>query len=546
MSLINKTDASRFSFVRAFRNWRGGASENPTLYQKSETGLWYETINPLRGLTVDKAAMIFDRARLGVYAELQYLYNEIEAADPTLFVCTERREAAAGSCEWRIARSNPERVAAYDEALADDQSAYLYAAYGNAADEIGALAEHLSRAFFRGFAHARAIISADGVEGFEFFDNWNFARDPSTGDWWWNPDAVSWANDNFRPIPPGELISLTRSRHIDYPSLFVFIRAALGDRQWGVFLERFGIPPVTIIMPEFADKSEESAYMSAAQKLAAAGSGALPFGSEVSYASDSRSVNPFLDFLRRQQELTVLMATGGLLTTLTAPGSGTLAGEAHLDTWREVVRRDIRSVSRAINRSLTSRLLSARFPGQPHLAYLEFDADPAPSADQIFETAAKARAAGYLVERSELSDRTGYKLDLDDTGIDPFAGPTTWRTSLPKPEEIAAIGDQVNNKQGETLKNIIASHCKTHGSKITNKDSAETATALERILAPISGISADPIKAALDVIENGGSEDEALAAYDQVAAAVLTPEKIAAAAEEIARIIDDAVAKETV
>jgi len=460
---------NKFSFASAL-GWFSGRRSGQTarVFEKSDMGLWAETLNPLRGLTAQRAADIFDRARRGIYAELAWLYQEIEASDPTLFVCTERREAAAGACDWRVTLANPERTAGFEETLAKEQQDFLSAAFGRAGDEIGALAEHLGRAFFRGFAHARPVWEADGVAGFEPLDAWNFARDPSTGQWWWNPDATYCANDNFQEIPEGELVTLERSRHIDYPALAVCIRAALGEKKWGVFLERYGIPPVTVIMPEFADKSEEPAYMAAAEALARAGSGALPFGSQVSYATEARGTNPFSEFLRHQQELTVLLATGGLLTTLTAPGSGTLAGEAHLDTWRAVVARDIRAVARAVNRTVTRRLLAARFPGRPVLARFEFDPDPAPSADEVFETAAKAKSAGYLVVQADLEERTGYKLAQDTMaqGFPPAVTPAAGVTAAPPsaaPAEASVADTAMNGAQVTALLDIIA---KVHSGEI--------------------------------------------------------------------------------
>ncbi|MFA7175387.1 MAG: hypothetical protein WC340_18580, partial [Kiritimatiellia bacterium] len=467
-----------------------------------------------------------------------WLYQEIEGADPTLFTCTENREAAVELAEWRVVLSNPDRCRGFEENLAKEQQDFLSQAYGACGDEMESLTSHLERGFFRGFAHASPIYSIDGnyVDGFELYDQWNFARDHSTGDWWWNPDAVSWANDNFKPIPEGELITLSRSRHIDYPSLAVFIRAALGDKKWGIFLERFGIPPVTIIMPEFADKPEEAAYMSAAQKLAAAGSGALPFGSQVNYATEARATNPFTEFLRHQQELTVLMATGGLLTTLTESGSGTLAGGAHTDTWQRVVGRDLRSVGRAVNRTSTKTLLNHKFPGYPHLAGIEFATKHKPGPTEVLEDAAKAKTAGYLIKQDDLEEKSGYKLVVDPNP----AGAANMGGFTPQSGFDGEQSNSVTNKALDIAGSIIASHCISHGGKITNKGEPKKADGLESVSDAFLSVSQNPVNEALKVIENGGTEAEAMAAYDKAAAAVLTPEKIAEGAEEISRVLEDA------
>lgn len=386
------------------------------LGEKSEYCAWAETINPLRGLTEQKARDIFDDARRGIYADLTWLYQEIEAADPTLLACTERRESVVGASDWKIVACNPERTRGYDQMLADDQAAFLREAYGRADDSLSEVAEHLERGFFRGFAHARPVYGEGDatLEGFELYDPWNFAYDRLSGQWWWNPDATSLYSDNMTPVPEGELVSVVRQRHIDYPALLIFIRAALGEKKYGVWLERYGIPPVTVIMPPEAAKGDEQAYFDAAQKLAAAGYGAVPNGTTVSYATEARGVNPFLEFLRHQQELVVLMATGGTLTSLASPtGIGSGASDAQMAVWREIVRRDIRVSARAINRTVTPRLLARRFPGRPALAMFEFDPDPAPTAKEAFADAAAAKSAGYLVEQSQLEEASGYKLAPD-------------------------------------------------------------------------------------------------------------------------------------
>ena len=405
--------AQKFNFATFWQNVSELGKKNYKLGEKSDFGVWAETINPLRGLTEQKARDIFDQARQGVYADLTYLYQEIEAADPTLLTCTEKREAVTGASDWRIVTSNPERVRGYEENLANEQKQYLYQAFGMAQDEIGGLAEHLERGFFRGFAHARPIYEADGVVGFEFYDQWNFALDKYSGQWWWNPDASGLYTSNFRPIPDGELISLVRQRHVDYAALLPYIRQALGEKKYGVFLERYGIPPVTIIMPQSTDKNDTDKYFEAAEKLARAGTGALPFGSQVNYATEARGTNPFLEFLRHQQELIVLMSTGGTMTSLASPtGIGSGASEVQERGWRQIVSRDIRSSGRSINRSVTRKLLRQKFPGFPMLAMFEFDPDPAPTAKEVFEDAAAAKTGGYLIDKKQLEDASGYTLVL--------------------------------------------------------------------------------------------------------------------------------------
>ncbi len=382
---------------------------------KSQSQVWFEAVNPLAGLTVPRAIQIYDQARLGCYAQLQWLYQEIEAADPTLLVCAERRSAGVAEIDWKIETLSAARAGRgrWDEALAAEQQAYLEGAIGACGNLLDGF-EHLGTAFFRGFAHAVPRYSPDGLElrEIETLDAWNFCLDRASGTWLWNPDCKAIVDGKgLEAIPDDELLTLRRTRHIDYPALAIYIRAALGEAQWGRFMERFGIPPVMIVMPEFADETDETRYMEAADKVARGGSGALPYGSTVSYATEARGVNPFADYLKHQQELIVLMATGGLLTSLAEAGSGTLAGGAHEDTWESVVRRDSRVIAEAFDRRVAADLLARAFPGRPRLARFAFEAEAAPSADEVFDVAVKAASAGWRVTARDLRERTGYELE---------------------------------------------------------------------------------------------------------------------------------------
>ncbi len=383
---------------------------------------WLEGYNPLRGLTLRRAQSIFDAARRGNDVRLQWIYENIEQADPTLMVCAERRAAALADLDWTIRPKAAGRARGFDEALAREQCALLEHAYGDA-EEVNLLPalEHLAKAFFRGHAHARPLWSPDGLtlRGFETFNAWNLCRDLETGRWHWNPAASETLDfAALEPVPPGELVTLVRTRHIDYPALAIYLRNGLGEREWGRFLERYGIPPVLITMPQDIDPAQVDAFCARAVEMADGGSGALPFGSVVTYAQEARGVNPFREFLDHQQQLVVLMATGGMLTSLTgATGIGQGATQAHEETWRAIVRRDAAAIATALNRTVTDALLDRAFPGRPHLAAFDFQTRPEPGPAELFDLAAKAVQAGYRVAQDELEERTGFRLEPNGQGL---------------------------------------------------------------------------------------------------------------------------------
>lgn len=381
-----------------------------------EANAFLESYNPLRGLTIRRAQMIFDAARRGNDVRLQWIYENIEQSDPTLMICAERRASALVDLDWTIRPKAAARARGFDQALADEQAAFLEQAYGQAEERnLFPAIERLASAFFRGHAHVRPLWCADGqgLEGFELLNAWNLCRDLVTGLWHWNPAASETLDfGSLEPVPEGEIVTLVRSRHIDYPAMPIFLRNALGEKAWGRFLERYGIPPVIITMPPDMDPARVSDYCAAATQVADGGSGALPAGSLVSYAHEARGTDPFTAFLDHQQRLIVLMATGGMLTSLTgATGIGQGATDAHEETWRTIVRRDAAAVATALNRTVTDTLLDRAFPGRPHLAAFDFETEPAPGPAEVFDLASKAVQAGYRVTQAELQERTGYALE---------------------------------------------------------------------------------------------------------------------------------------
>ena len=434
--------------VRAALERRGRALVLPP----SPEALALEAVNPLRGIGVSGAQDIFDAARRGNFATLGRVYAEIESADPTLLVVSERRGGALSDLAWRMKDADG-RAPGFDAGLAREQA---QAAEGMlaGAENFGAAVEHLAGAFFRGAALAQPRYLEDGtLLGFVLVPLEAACYDASRDMWQLNPSLSPQDPGPGAPglvdVPPEDgMVSVSRRRHIDYPALMVYIRGALGERHWGRFVDRFGLPPAVLTMPPMAGAEDEAKFLDAAKAAADGRTVALPNGSGVTFASDARGVNPFSEYLRHQQELVVLMATGGLLTTLAESGSGTLAGGAHQETWRQVVRKDARVVAEALQAQLVAPWLRRMFPGRPVCSVFDFDAEPAPTASEVLDDAVKARSAGYEMDADELSEKTGYTLrpapQAPDGGFGGAPSPQKPRFAIANPLQNARKGSEVH------------------------------------------------------------------------------------------------------
>ena len=363
--------------------------------------------NPLLGLSIAQAQNIYDAARNGGGLPLlQRIYDEIERTDPILLTCVERRAAALSGMGWSV-----RPVAAAREAAAEAQkdAAERFLAEIENFDEF---VEHLSSAFFRGFAFAQPRWKGSQIERIELLPSWAFSRD-ETGAWFFNPTGSS-LPDEWESLDGTGIVSIIRSRAIDYPALLIFLRHSLAERDWGRFVERYGIPPVDVVMSEAATEENRADYLSAAEAARDGRSAVWPSGSQVSRADSTRATDPFLDFLRHQEELTVLMATGGKLTSLAEAGSGTLAGNAQMDVWKEIVAHDARIIGSTINRQLLRPWLDMTFPGQHPAVYFDLGTDAQPSPTELLDLAMKAQSAGYRMAQADLEEGTGYEFEIDE------------------------------------------------------------------------------------------------------------------------------------
>lgn len=384
---------------------------------KSTIGWMHDSINPLWHMSTRQAQMIFDFARSGNYAQLAYLYNEIETSSPVFSVCVTRRCSALSELDWKVVRSDQRKYKNADEGLLKEQMDCIETAIAQI-DNLPEALEHFALAAFRGFSVCNIWRRPDGLpEHLECLDQWNCCHDKRNNKWLWNPDAISFMNptlngaNSLDEIPSDDMVVVTRKRQIDWPALKIFLREAVGERDWGRFLETYGLPPVIITMPDLSNEEDQEKYMDAVAAVFEGRSGVVPFNSEVNFASESRGVNPFTEFVDHQMKLFVLLATGGTLTSLSeAQGIGSGASDVQMDVWKQIVRSDVRMVSNSVNKQLCEKIIknTKDFKGKPILAEFRLDTEPQMTADQILDLAGKAASAGFEMDEKEISRICGF------------------------------------------------------------------------------------------------------------------------------------------
>ena len=383
--------------------------------QLDATNTWRDATNPLRGLTMPRAVALMEQAQRGNMADLQWLYaaeTGIEATDPDLMVIIERTLSGVADCEWEIATVADDSTG-FDQTLADEQAAFLRESYEQC-DNLDDALEHLVMARFRGFAHLSPWLAPDWtIEHLEPLPQWNMVRNGTRNEWAWNAAA---STTGWRALPkearlaPDDYILLTANRPVNRIALIKYVRANVAEKDWDGYVEIYGIPGVFIIMPERVPDGKEEEYADKAEEAAEAGSGALPFGADVKTLSEARGSQPFQARLEWLQKQLVLAGTGGLLTMLAAPGSGTLGGSAHQSAWDQIIRRVTRAIARPLQTQYDHRALSARFPGRPALAYFNLRARQEKDVGKVVTNVTALVNAGFDLDPDQVQRETGYTI----------------------------------------------------------------------------------------------------------------------------------------
>lgn len=447
----------------------GSASSLSVAQRVAGYNRWRDNFNPLRRLTMSRAVTLAEDYFRGYMADLQWSYFFIEQTDADLLALLELRFGRLLEMEVNIKVAKDA-----DKAQGEAQAAYLRERF-DAIDNLYEAIEHLGMASFRGYAHCEKWYGADGeLNHLEVVDQWNAVRDGLAGAWKYNPEAQSTsftALPDANLMPPEQFLFRQVRRPINRIAFFKFVRMNLSEKDWDAFVEIYGIPGGVLIGPPNVATEKEAEFETAAKAIAEGGSGYVPNGSDWKPNTAARGTQPFKERLDHLSEKLVLAGTGGKLTMLTDPtGLGSGASDKHGEVFDTIACAEARRIAEIFNKQLVTGWLAEKFPSQKPLAYFELAANQETDTTAVINEIKVLSDAGYRVAIEEVSERTGYTVELKPA----VAAPTPFANRIRNRIAPGAAGRSVIFR-AEALKKLTAAQ-------------AEALKPLTDRLAEISGI----------------------------------------------------------
>jgi phage gp29-like protein len=437
-------------------------------FHVATANLWRDAYNPLRSLTIQRAVCLLEEGERGAFADLQWTYRFIEMQDAVLGALVERRTSAIQELDWSIKLKT--EIPAGKEAVAKRQHDALNAAYGKIGN-LTASFESMAMASFRGFARLEKVTDENGdVVELASVDQWFWVRQGLYGAWQLNRQSNIGTNRG-EDVPEPRFICREVARPINRVALVAFVRKSLSQKDWDAFIEAFGIPAVFIVMPDSVPEGKEDEYMDLADQVSSDARGVLPNGSDVKTVDNgARGVNPFKDHIAYQDEMVVLRGTGGKLTMLAQSGSGTLAGNAHSETFQQIARAEAREISEIYRKSIDAEIIERVTPGEPAYAYFELAANEETDPAQVVRDVATLNRSGFQVDTKWVEEKTGYKLSQAPLPSTPAPATitnreqgqaATWKRFAPETGTLGiprAIMPQIQSGNRAAMVNKLRSH----------------------------------------------------------------------------------------
>lgn len=356
---------------------------------------------PARSLTPSRIAGYFDDATRGDWTMAQWMMYHAILRDADILALVRQRKAALRGYSVNI-----QQVKGVDDALAAEQAKALKSRYDQF-DNLGEAVDHLALAPFCHYAHV-----AIGETALEPLDQIWFVRDGLYGPWKYNPEArVTTGKDTtLKLIDESRYLIRVDAHSVFWLALAKYIRSNFSQKWWDAFAEAVSKMGTVVIGPENVPADKVDAFVTNAERISKGGSGALPHSSTIIATNATRGAIPFGEHMAWLRDSLIRAVNGSTLANVAEQGSGTLAGGAHQNTYREIIHGEARTISEQFQIKIDKPLLAEAFPNKPILAYFELGLKESMDVQKEVANIMQLASVGYPVETAMVEARTGYKM----------------------------------------------------------------------------------------------------------------------------------------
>lgn len=363
--------------------------------------------NPLPFLTPQEARALYELYRKGQYADVMLCWAALEETDDMLGTVRNRRDSALAEMTDDV-KVDAKAIGRHPDlkTLADEQQQCL-AEYFAKVDNLRDAWRFLGSATFMGYSHLEPVTRLGRIK-YEPVNQWLMVRPVRDGNWYYNESADR-SCARMEMVDESELITRECLRPVDLPSMFAICAKYHALDGWDGFIDVFGNPAIFFKYPPNTSDEQAREYDRIAEEMIGDGRGGYPDGGDIkTVETTARGGETFLQRAEWCDKQILRCGTGGELTVMAAPGSGTLAGNAHQETFRMLASGEGADISTCINRQESRRVLNRNFPGKPHLAYWTLEYEEAEDVSKHVDNITRLAAAGFIAEEGEVSEVSGY------------------------------------------------------------------------------------------------------------------------------------------
>lgn len=365
---------------------------------------------PLDFLNISTVRSCMNDALRGAYAQVQWIWEQLEPADAVLASCVEKRDTALKKLPWRIVKKKG--LSDLEDAIADAQ---LRTAkdFCNAVANMDEAIAAFGQASFRHFKRLQMVETSREFV-LQVTDNWNWSRDGYNGEWQWNPRATfGTARAEAVPVPEWSILTRLCPRPIDQVAMMLCLDRKNAKAQWMTCNGRYGTPPFFVVLPEGTDEDTKILYLKMAMQCVSNSCGTLPPGADVKAVSVPASTpDMFLKLIDLSTQELVLRSTNGQMTMLTAPGAGTNTetGSTHEDGFDDLAAGEGKDISGVLNRGMVWPIIEQWHPGQEIYVELEIKHPEADDTVASVSNISTLAGVGYRTPDAQVQELTGYEV----------------------------------------------------------------------------------------------------------------------------------------